>query len=109
MFDEIEENILPQALMIGVDYDLFWSLNPKSLKPFIKAFSLKEQHQDRMLWIEGMYIRMAVASTLNKSAKYPTKPYFDKTKKREMSPKEIQDRFLTQAKIINNRLGKEGV
>ena len=74
---EIHDTILPNALSIGVDYDLFWSLNPKSLEPFVKAFSLKEKHADYLAWLQGKYIQMAVGSTLSKEVKYPSKPFLE--------------------------------
>lgn len=32
----IKNILLKEALKVGVDYDLFWKLNPKSLQPFLK-------------------------------------------------------------------------
>lgn len=61
---------------MGVDYDLFWSLNPKSLQPFIKAFELQKKQDDYNAWLNGMYVQHAVASVLNGSkSKYPREPF----------------------------------
>jgi hypothetical protein len=96
--------------MIGVDYDLFWTLNPKSLKPFVKAFDLKTQYDDRVAWQSGLYIRMAVASVISKQAKYPSSPLLV-THKVNRTPEDIQrdikEKMLRQMKIINSRFGKE--
>lgn len=61
--------------MIGVDYDLFWTLNPNTIKPFIKAFELQLEHEDRLLWMQGKYIQIAVASVMDEKAKYPDIPF----------------------------------
>ncbi len=93
--------------MIGVDYDLFWTLNPKSLSPFIKAFELKQKYDDAMAWRSGAYIKMAIASSLAKGNKYPTKPFSD-TGSREMTPQEIKEKMMANAEIINARLVAKG-
>lgn len=107
MFDEIEENILPQALMIGIDYDLFWSLNPKSLAPFVKAFSLKQKENDRNMWIQGLYIRMAVASSLSTKCKYPQEAFMSQKENKELDMLVIKDRFMKHANLLNSRFRKE--
>lgn len=94
--------------MMGVNYELFWTLNPKSLVPFTKAFALKQKYDDSMAWKNGAYIRMAIASCLNKSAKYPTKPLMDDQGDKPMSPEEIKRRVMAQAQLINSRFKKEG-
>lgn len=93
--------------MIGVDYDLFWTLNPKSLSPFIKAFSLRQKYDDAMAWQAGVYVRMAIASSFSKDVKYPNKPLMDKAEPKQMSADEIKRRFVAHAKLINSTLGKE--
>jgi len=49
--------------MIGVEYDLFWRLNPKSLTPFVKAFSMKAKYEDSLAWTMGMPSRPMVYNT----------------------------------------------
>lgn len=108
MYDEIIENILPNALMIGVPYDLFWELNPKSLTPFIKAFSLKQKQLDYNMWLQGMYIQKAVGSNLSKECKYPNKPFTMLKEKTEMDILEIKSRFIKHARILNAEKGVKG-
>lgn len=94
---------------MGVDYDLFWKLNPKSLKPFVKAFELKQKYDDEMNWMQGLYIRHAIASAMNKKAEYPKQPIgYNVSKKTKPinNGNEIREKFLTQMKVINNRFKK---
>lgn len=113
MLEEIENNTLPYALMIGVEYDLFWTLNPKSLSPFIKAFSLRQKYDDSVAWQSGAYIRMAIASCMDKGILYPKKPFSDKldnnyeVKDDVMSPAEIRERFMAHALLLNSNFRKE--
>lgn len=110
MYNRIVDELLPNALMMGVDYNLFWTLDPKGLSPFIKAFFMKQKYEDVMAWQQGLYIRMAIASCLDKSSKYPTKPFMTETVKSE-TPKQKQARikqnFMNHAMKINARFGKE--
>ena len=87
--------------MIGVDYDLFWKLNPKSLIPFTKAFSLRQKYDDTIAWQNGLYIKMAIASSFNKQAKYPDHPMTVERVEREMPQEEIKRRFMRQMELIN--------
>lgn len=110
MIDIIEDVILPSALMIGVDYELFWTLNPRSLSPFTKAFSLTQKYQDQLAWQQGLYIRQAIASCFSKEVKYPTKPTSSIEVKNEPvaeSPEEIKAKFLKHAMLLNTKFGKE--
>ena len=69
---------LPSALLMDVTYEIFWTLNPRKLKPFEKAMELKQKAiQNRMNltgWVSGIYVQHAIASCLSKGAKYPQKP-----------------------------------
>lgn len=98
--------------MIGVDYDLFWTLDPKSLDPFVKAFRLKEEYdmnkQDVIAYRTGDYVRMAIASNFDKQSKYPEKPYGFKSQKElddEARMEELKERVMRQAELINKRYG----
>lgn len=76
---EVIETIwLPQALTMGVDYTLFWTLNPRKLKPFIQAYKdkIKARHAEINLsaWLTGIYNRQAIVSALEPKVKYFDKP-----------------------------------
>lgn len=107
MIESIENDLLPNALMIGVDYELFWTLNPKSLQPFVKAFTLKQKHEDVLAWKYGAYVRMAIASCFGKNVKYPDSPMMKDNKPQVMSGDEIKNKMMIMSKIINTRFGKE--
>ena len=95
--------------MIGVEYDLFWTLNPKSLQPFIKAFNLKKNYDNSLCWQQGAYIRLAIASALNKSAKYPNKPFgINELEDTRMSAEEIKRKMMLKMHEINAGFRKGG-
>lgn len=109
--DSILNNILPQALMMGVDYDLFWTLNPKSLAPFIKAFELSQRNEDRLAWQSGQYIKLAIGSSMSNKVKYPKEPFMgwgenekvvvEDTATRKM--KKIKQTMMERMGILNSR------
>lgn len=87
--------------MIGVSYDTFWEMNPKSFGAVAKALVLKRDYEDTLLWTLGIYIKEAVSSCLSKH-KYPDVPY---SKKGSVDRQEkIKNKFLSQMAIINSRL-----
>lgn len=112
MYNHIMDEVLPHALTIGVDYDLFWTLNPESLTPFVKAFSLKRQREDSQNWELGLYIRMAIGSSLDNKIKYPNKPMLiDRLEKEKETPEQRQEQILrnfeTHVAIMNSKFEKE--
>lgn len=95
--------------MIGVDYDLFWTLNPKSLEPFVKAFELKQKYDDMISWTNGLYVRMAIVSSLTKDAKYPKSPLSSLTNEPEVMDAEIiKAKMFRQMKLVNSQFGEGG-
>lgn len=103
IFDNILENVLPQALRIGVDYYLFWELNPKELAPFIKAFELKQKYDDSMAWNIGDYVRMAIGDAFSKRDVYPKNPKSQIEKAEIMSPEEIKERVKARIGELKSR------
>lgn len=95
---------------MGVDYELFWSLDPNTLSPFIKAFSIKVKRGDYERWQLGIYVRTAITSAMDKKSKYPNKPIFsddirEKTEEERML--EIRERFIAHATMLNSQRRKE--
>ena len=65
--------------MIGIDYNLFWTLNPTKIKPFIRAFNLKQEREqlqlDTLAWNIGGYVISVVNAVLSGGKEtYPQKP-----------------------------------
>lgn len=71
IFDEA----FPYYLAIGMTYELYWDGRPELVVPYRKADILRQKRSNNEAWLQGAYIRMAVASTLDKKAKYPTQPW----------------------------------
>lgn len=104
--------MLPNALAIGVPYDVFWHLTPKKLNAFYKAFKTKQQIQDEQMWLQGQYFYIAayaathnaIAEAFGKKgkAKYIEKPILQEVeeKNKPLSEEELQrQRELFVAKL----------
>lgn len=59
---------------MGVDYKLFWSLNPHKLEPFYKAYRQKQKDLVTNMWMEGIYHKYAILSSLGDKVTYPIEP-----------------------------------
>lgn len=73
--------MLPNALAVGVPYDLFWHLTPKKLNVFYKAYKIKLREKDTLNWQMGQYICAAIGTILKGT--YPNKPLFQFAEEKE--------------------------
>ncbi len=64
--------------MIGVSYELFWTLSPPKLEPFIEAFKQKQiAKRDEInlaAWLNGAYVANAISACFGKNGQYPSEP-----------------------------------
>lgn len=113
-FREIIENVyLPQALTIGVDYDLFWSLNPRKLQPFVKSFKMKQKIKTEYInfqtWLQGIYFGKALVASLDKNQEYFKEPIdFQKIKEQKSQEELMAMRFEAWSIAFNQSLEKGG-
>ena len=77
------------ALRMGVDYHLFWQLNPRRLQPFVKAYQEKQKAQleraNYAAWLSGIYVTHSIAASLGENAidLYETEEDLESRKARE--------------------------
>ena len=70
-------------MSIGMTYDEFWNQDVAMVRAFRKSYELKRRQQNENLWMQGLYIRDALLSTVGnmfagKGAtpiEYPAEPY----------------------------------
>lgn len=66
-----------------MSYELFWTLNPRKLKAFEKAYKLRIKDQNQLFFIQGQYTLAALAATVGnmfkkrgqKAIEYPKEPF----------------------------------
>lgn len=113
-FREIIENVyLPQALIIGVDYDLFWSLNPRKLQPFVESFKMKQKIKTEYInfqtWLQGIYFGKALVASLDKNQEYFKEPIdFQKIKEQKSQEELMAMKFEAWSIAFNQSLEKGG-
>lgn len=101
---------LKQALTIGIDYKLFWELNPRRMKPFIEAFKAQQENKrdeiNLAAWLNGFYVSKAIAANFSKNKKYLKKPIDLSTHQGEGNPDVAK--FSAWAKRFNQNMNKGG-
>lgn len=100
---------------MGVDIDRFWTMTPKTLDPYFKAFSLQRKREDEAMWIQGMYIAMAVGSVLSSEAEYPKRSFIaqqeleqDKELLAQSKMELMRQKMVEHMLVINRGLDKKG-
>lgn len=69
------ETVCPYYMLYGMGYDEFWNSSLDRLHDYWQMYQFNIERRNQELWLQGMYIREAVASCLSKQAKYPDKPH----------------------------------
>ena len=65
----------PYYLMYGMSWDEFWYSSLDRLEFYWQKHQFDVESRNQEMWLQGLYIRMAVASCMDsKHAKYPDKP-----------------------------------
>lgn len=76
--DAIYNVWLPAAIRYGISYETFWSLNPRIMDIYQKAYIQKKKEEfeqiETMAWLNGRYVMSAVGACFSKNAKYPELP-----------------------------------
>jgi hypothetical protein len=93
-------------LSLGISEELFWTKNPKTLMPYIKAAELKEKRQSRrddcLAYAIGAYVSIAIQSnvfmagladkaSISKMPRYPSEPCSVKEEKKQAYEASLSD------------------
>lgn len=93
---------MPQALAIGVEYSLFYSLNPKKIEAFTEGFRLKqEMEMDKIYletWLNGQYVLYALGVVLGES-EYPKEPYSSETLKEQLDEEKQEEKLRIKNEV----------
>lgn len=108
-------------MSIGMSYDEFWNGDVCAVKAYREAYELNRRHQNELLWLQGLYVRDALISTVGNmfagrgsaKQKYPEKPYpitedqVAEQREREQKAKEerMKAQFAAFAESVKKRIG----
>lgn len=57
-----------------MSYKEFWEDDVELINYYYEAEKIRQSKMNNQIWLQGAYIRMAIASCLDKHAKYPKEP-----------------------------------
>ena len=74
---------LPYALYLGIDANTFWTLNPRTIQPYVEAHKISVKEQNSFMHLQGIYVLIALQVVLgnmfskkgSKALEYPEKPF----------------------------------
>ena len=117
-YTEIFESVCPYYMAIGMSYDQFWSDEPKLAVMYRRADEVRRRRMNEELWLGGIYMSDAIASTVgNMFSKqkyhYPeepkpiTKSEIEERKEREQRERmeKIKAAFTARALSLNAKKG----
>lgn len=95
----VEKTWLVQALSIGISYNDFWGMNPHIIKIYIDAYKTKLEEHNFLMYLQGIYVRDALLSTVGnmfkgkgtKDFEYPKEPYSLNSEETDNSNKELTE------------------
>lgn len=95
---------------MGVSEDIFWRSNPRTLKPYTKAYEKRLFEIDRLSHVMGAYVYDAVGSALSgfgkKTRKYREKPFSADTEERLKIERMTKEEQLEKVEEIFDMLNK---
>lgn len=68
------DTICPYFMCYGMTWDEFWHGSIDRLHFYWQKHQFEIEQRNQEMWLQGAYIRAAVASCLNSKNKYPSKP-----------------------------------
>lgn len=119
-YTEIFEEVFPFYLAIGMSHGQFWDEDPKLVKAYRKADEIRKRRMNEELWLNGIYMGEALASTVGnmfskEKYQYPSEPKpitqaeVEERQEREAKARmeRIKARFTARALSINAQKGAE--
>lgn len=111
-------------MSIGMTYDEFWNQDVAMVRAYRKSYELKRRQQNESLWMQGLYIRDALLSTVGnmfagKGAtpiEYPPEPYSitaeqvaekEEAERRRMEERMKADLMAMAARMIKQKMPGE--
>jgi hypothetical protein len=92
-------------MSLGMTYDEFWNQNVDMARAYRKADEMRRRRENETLWVQGLYVRDALISTVgnmfagkgSQKNEYPKEPY-------AITELEIREREEREIKIREERI-----
>lgn len=98
---------MPYAIAIGVDEQRFWELTPRKIKPYEKAYLMREETYDTHMWHLGQYVMSAVAVVLSDKkhkVDYVKKPFLTEMREKRELENMSEEEKIRQTKLFFDNL-----
>lgn len=95
----VEKEIFPSALSIGVPFELLWSMNPRKLDIYQKAFEMTMRRENAVAHRNGYYMMSAVSVAIEHC--------FSKNPKSEYIKSPIGEDEIMESETNEDRLSRE--
>ena len=100
---------------MGVSEERFWKLNPRTIKPYVKAYEIRANNKDTEMWQMGLYFHQALSSVMaalaasfgNKKSnvKYFEEPLHVTSEKQSVTNVDLtEEEKIQQTKLLFERL-----
>lgn len=70
-YGELLDSLCPRFLLYGMTWDEFWYESLDRLGTYWQKYQFQVEARNQEMWIQGVYIHAAIASFLDKAARYP--------------------------------------
>ena len=108
-------------MSIGMTYDEFWNQDVAMVRAYRKAHDLKRRQENEALWMQGLYVREALLSTVGNMfagkgsvpIEYPAEPYpvtveqvaeKEAAERRKMEERMKADMMAMAARMIKQKM-----
>ena len=95
------------CLALGISEELFWTLNPRRIQPYLEADKLVQEKRDAEMWRMGIYVQNAVAVAIDKvlngrksTLEYMDKPLLEKYKESKKEVELSEDEKMRQVEAL---------
>lgn len=86
-----------------MNYEQFWNDCPEIYYDYEEAYLDTLRERDMFQWQFGIYVRNAVASCLDKNAKYPQEPIFYPRQRQETNEDIMLNKFKAMVSKVNRK------
>lgn len=97
----IIEEVLPAYMVMGVSEEKFWESTPEELKPYAKAYELRQKAKDHDMWQMGIYVMSAVQTAVQNTL-------FGKKSKAEYLKEPLTNKVKPEEKELTEQEKKKG-
>ena len=95
------------SLALGITEELFWTLSPSRLYPYLEADKRKQEKRDLEMWRMGFYVQNAVAVAIDKvlngrksTLEYMDKPLLAQVKESQQEVELSEDEKMRQVEAL---------